>query len=33
MPVKAADGGAEVYLYYQPEQRSAVAATTFEVVE
>ena len=32
MPVTASDGGAEVYLYYQPKQRSA-AAVTLQVVE
>jgi uncharacterized protein YfaS (alpha-2-macroglobulin family) len=33
MPVTASDGGAEVYLYYQPKQRSAAAAVTLQVVE
>jgi hypothetical protein len=33
MPVKAADGGAEAWLYYQPEQKTAAAATTVEVTE
>jgi hypothetical protein len=33
MPVIASDGGAEVYLYYQPKQRSAAAAVTLQVVE
>jgi hypothetical protein len=31
MPVRAVDGGAEAYLYYQPEQRASAAATTIEV--
>jgi len=33
MPVTASDGGAEVYLYYQPKQRSVAAAVTLQVVE
>ena len=33
MPVTASDGGAEVYLYYQPKQRSAAKAVTLQVVE
>ena len=33
MPVTASDGAAEVYLYYQPKQRSAAAAVTSQVVE
>jgi uncharacterized protein YfaS (alpha-2-macroglobulin family) len=33
MPVIASDGGAEVYLYYQPKQRSAAPAVTLQVVE
>jgi uncharacterized protein YfaS (alpha-2-macroglobulin family) len=33
MPVTASDGGAEVYLYYQPKQRSAAAAVTLQVLE
>ena len=33
MRVTASDGGAEVYLYYQPKQRSAAAAVTLQVVE
>jgi hypothetical protein len=33
MPVNASDGGAEVYLYYQPTQRSTAAAITMQVVE
>ena len=33
MPVTASDGGAEVYLYYQPKQRSAAAAVTLQVTE
>ena len=33
MPVTASDGGAEVYLYYQPKQRSAAPAVTLQVVE
>ena len=32
MPVKAADGGAEAHLYYEPVQRTVAAATTLEVV-
>jgi hypothetical protein len=32
MPVKAADGGAEAHLYYEPTQRTAAAATTLEVI-
>ena len=32
MPVKAADGGAEAHLYYEPTQRTVAAATTLEVV-
>ncbi len=32
MPVKAADGGAEAHLYYEPAQRTVAAATTLEVV-
>lgn len=30
MPVTASDGGATAYLYYEPEVRHAVAATTLE---
>ncbi|MBN2573761.1 MAG: alpha-2-macroglobulin [Deltaproteobacteria bacterium] len=33
MPVSASDGGSEVYLYYQPKQRSAAGAVTLQVVE
>jgi len=33
MPVKAADGGAVVYPYYQPDQKSTAASTTLEVLE
>jgi uncharacterized protein YfaS (alpha-2-macroglobulin family) len=33
MPVTASDGGAEIYLNYQPKQRSAAAAVTLQVVE
>jgi hypothetical protein len=33
MPVTASDGGAEVYLYYQPKQRSAAKAVTLQVLE
>ena len=29
----ASDGGAEVYLYYQPKQRSAAKAVTLQVTE
>ena len=29
----ASNGGAEVYLYYQPKQRSAAAAVTLQVLE
>ena len=32
MPVKAADGGAEAHLYYEPTARTVAAATTLEVV-
>ncbi len=32
MPVKAADGGAEAHLYYEPTQKTVAAATTLEVV-
>jgi hypothetical protein len=32
MPVKAADGGAEAFLYYQPKQRASARATTLEAV-
>jgi alpha-2-macroglobulin-like protein len=32
MPVKAADGGAEIYAYYQPKVRAAAPATTLEVM-
>lgn len=32
MPVRAADGGAEAYLYYQPQQRAVAAKTTLEVL-
>ncbi len=31
MPVTASDGGGEAHLYYQPDQRSAVASTTLTV--
>lgn len=31
MPVKASDGGASAYLYYQPEQRASAPAATLEV--
>jgi uncharacterized protein YfaS (alpha-2-macroglobulin family) len=33
MPVKAADGGAVVYPYYQPDQKTTAASTTLEAVE
>ncbi|HTV22649.1 MAG TPA: MG2 domain-containing protein [Polyangiaceae bacterium] len=33
MPVRASDGGAEVALYYQPNQKSQAAATTLTVNE
>jgi uncharacterized protein YfaS (alpha-2-macroglobulin family) len=33
MPVTASDGGAEVYLYYQPKQRSAAQAVTLQVTD
>ncbi len=33
MPVKAADGGAVVYPYYQPTQKSSAASTVLEAVE
>jgi hypothetical protein len=33
MPVRAADGGAEVYPYYQPDQKSTAASTVLEAVE
>jgi hypothetical protein len=32
MPVKAADGGAVVYPYYQPDQKSSAASTTLEAL-
>jgi hypothetical protein len=32
MPVKAADGGAEVMLYYQPEKRGIAKSTMVEVI-
>jgi len=31
MPVTASDGGGEAHLYYQPDQKTAVASTTFNV--
>jgi hypothetical protein len=31
MPVKAEDGGAKVYPYYQPDQKSSASSTTFQV--
>jgi hypothetical protein len=31
MPVRAADGGGEAFLYYQPEQRAVARANTLEV--
>jgi uncharacterized protein YfaS (alpha-2-macroglobulin family) len=33
MPVTASDGGSEVYLYYQPKQRSSASAVTLQVAE
>jgi hypothetical protein len=33
MPVKAADGGAVVYPYYQPDQKSSAASTTLEALQ
>ncbi len=33
MPVKAADGGAAIYPYYEPDQRSTAPSTTLEVIE
>jgi hypothetical protein len=33
MPVTASDGGAEVYLYYQPKERSTAGAVTLQVAE
>ena len=33
MPVTASDGGSEVYLYYQPKQRSTAQAVTMQVAE
>jgi alpha-2-macroglobulin-like protein len=33
MPVKAADGGAVVYPYYQPDQKTTAASTTLEAIE
>jgi len=33
MPVTASDGGAEVYLYYQPKQRSSAPAVKLQVAE
>jgi alpha-2-macroglobulin-like protein len=31
MPVKADDGGAKAYPYYQPDQKSSAASTSFDV--
>jgi hypothetical protein len=31
MPVKASDGGASAFLYYQPEKKVAAAATQIQV--
>jgi hypothetical protein len=31
MPVKADDGGAKAYPYYQPDKTSSAAGTTFVV--
>jgi hypothetical protein len=33
LPVRASDGGAEVSLYYEPDQKSQAAATTLTVTE
>jgi len=33
MPVKAEDGGAEAYPYYEPDTKTAAASTVFTVVE
>jgi uncharacterized protein YfaS (alpha-2-macroglobulin family) len=33
LPVRASDGGAEVALYYEPEQKSQAPATTLTVTE
>ena len=33
MPVKASDGGATAYPYYEPEQKTTAEATTIEVTE
>ncbi len=33
MPVKASDGGASVYPYYQPDQKVEIAGTTLEAVQ
>lgn len=32
MPVRAADGGAEVYPYYEPDQKSSASSTLLEVL-
>jgi hypothetical protein len=32
MPVKAADGGAQIYPYYEPKRRATAAATLLEVL-
>jgi hypothetical protein len=31
MPVTAADGGGQVFLYYEPEQRASARSTTLTV--
>lgn len=33
MPVKASDGGAQAYLYYEPEKKTSAASTTLVVTE
>lgn len=33
MPIKAADGGAEAFLYYEPEKRTKVPARMIEVLD
>ncbi len=33
MPVRAADGGAVIYPYYEPDQRTTAPSTTLEVLE
>lgn len=33
MPVKASDGGAQAYLYCEPERKTSAASTTLVVTE